>query len=315
MPKVSVIIPTHNDGKYISEAISSVLEQTYSDFEIVVVDDGSIDNTEIIVHQYLNNFPQKIKYFFQKNSGPSAARNKGIREAKGEYIAFLDADDVWLPSKLTIQLSFLESFESIGAVGCGVYDIDESGNIIKVIRGNEITKKMYFCRDLIIRNVIGGGPSGVLIRREVFDKVGLFDESLRGSEDRDMWLRIEEMYEIANIDEPLVKTRIYSDSYSKNTSLIKINHKKFIKKYKHKMKTIGILRAYSYTYLDAAREYYLVSNSKQAILNAFFAIIIFPWRLDVEDDKYAILFKSLLLVFLRKKFLYFFERLKNKIKK
>ena len=108
MQKVSVIIPAFNCEKYISEAIDSVLNQTCQNFEIIVIDDGSKDNTGVIVREYLNKYPNKIKDFHQENKGPAAARNLGIRNAKCEYIAFLDADDLWGKEKLEKSINFLE---------------------------------------------------------------------------------------------------------------------------------------------------------------------------------------------------------------
>lgn len=108
MPKVSIIIPTYNSAKYIHDAIESVLNQTYQDFEIIVMDDGSIDNTKKVLRSYIES--KKIRYFYQKNKGPSAARNKGIREAKGEYIAFLGADDIWHKKKLEKSINFMNIY-------------------------------------------------------------------------------------------------------------------------------------------------------------------------------------------------------------
>src|SRR5690349_3602213 len=104
MPKVSVIIPTYNRAQFIARAVDSVLEQTYKDFEIIVIDDGSSDNTQEILKAYEG----KIRYVYQQNKGISAARNRGIQEAKGEYIAFLDSDDVWKPEKLSVQVAILD---------------------------------------------------------------------------------------------------------------------------------------------------------------------------------------------------------------
>ena len=111
MPKVSVIIPTYNRSKYVTKAIDSVLAQTYRDFEIIVVDDGSTDNTKEVLKPYTD----RIKYLYQENTGVSAARNAGIRAAGGQWIAFLDSDDEWLPEKLSIQMDYLSRHNEIVA--------------------------------------------------------------------------------------------------------------------------------------------------------------------------------------------------------
>ena len=114
MPKVSVIIPTYNRAEYLPDAIDSVLAQTFRDFEVIIIDDGSTDNTREIIEKYIKRYPQIIRPFYQMNSGASVARNKGIEEARGEYIAFLDSDDVWLSKKLERQVSVLERDKKIG---------------------------------------------------------------------------------------------------------------------------------------------------------------------------------------------------------
>ena len=127
---VSAIIPTYNSVNYISEAINSVLNQTYKNCEIIVVDDGSTDNTRKTVENYIRKYPHKIKYFYQENKGPSAARNKGIKEARGNYIAFLDSDDLWLPDKLEKQISLFMKDVSLKLTYCGGYYEDEEGSVI-----------------------------------------------------------------------------------------------------------------------------------------------------------------------------------------
>ena len=111
MPRVSVIIPTYNREKYIAETINSVLDQTFSDYEIIVVDDGSADNTERLIRE---QFADEVIYLSKPNGGPASARNMGMRVAKGEYIAFLDSDDLWLPEKLAIQTRFMDAHPEIG---------------------------------------------------------------------------------------------------------------------------------------------------------------------------------------------------------
>ena len=206
-PLVSVIIPTYNKSQYLREAIKSVLNQTYKNIEVIVVDDGSTDNTKEIVESFNDS---RIIYIFQENKGPAIARNTGIKKAQGEYIAFLDSDDLWLKEKLEKQVDFMEKNSEIGLLGTGCYEVTDKGKII----GKKIfpIKNKILQKDLIKYNSFI--QSSVMIRKEVFDKVGLYDKSFRESEDYELWLRIAENYKIANLAEPLVTKRYCKKSLS-----------------------------------------------------------------------------------------------------
>jgi|GEM_PF-457222 len=202
-PLVSVIIPTYNYGYYIEGTIQSVLSQTFSDFEVIVVDDGSTDNTGEIVRQ----FGDKVQYIRQDNGGPNMARNTGIKAARGQYIAFLDADDKWLPEKLERQMPLIQRDPKIGLVYSRVYKFDQSG----VIFGHYPLGPCYrgkVMRQLYMRQVIT--MSSALMKREVFKRVGLFDEKVTGPDDWDMWLRIAACYEFDFVPQPLALYRIHN---------------------------------------------------------------------------------------------------------
>jgi len=202
-PVISVIIPAYNYGRYLSEAIESVLAQTFTDFEVLVVDDGSIDGTAEIVKPHLRD--QRVRYIYQENRGLSAARNTGIRQARGEYIALLDADDVWLPLKLERQLLLFEKAGDVVLVYCMVDLIDENGDILPNISWPH--KKDATYKDLMYFPWVVGSGSSVLIRKSVFDATGLFDESLAAAEDSNMWIRILRYHKSAYVDDVLVKIR------------------------------------------------------------------------------------------------------------
>jgi glycosyltransferase involved in cell wall biosynthesis len=179
MPKVSIIIPTHNCASYICEAIDSVFSQSYQDFEIIVVDDESVDNTKNILSRYNG----KIRYFYKENKGPSAARNLGIREASGKYIALLDADDLWFSSHLESKLNILEQNSGIGL----------AYGKLQVLENNIVTGFKPSMPAFVIKDFWDGASvttSSVVVRRECFAKAGLFDERLKAVEDIDMWIRI-----------------------------------------------------------------------------------------------------------------------------
>jgi len=202
--KVSVIIPVYNGANYIKDALESVFSQTYKDYEIIVVNDGSTDDSEIILKPYMDT----ITYIYQENKGSAEARNTGIRKAKGEYISFLDADDIWLPQKLEKQLKFLLSNPKYKMVFC---DIKHSvrGSIIHNSYLHE-RKYRYVSSGKIYRNLLREcfifTPT-VFVSRECFREVGLFNEKYRICEDYEMWLRIAKKYQIGFLDEPLVERR------------------------------------------------------------------------------------------------------------
>jgi GT2 family glycosyltransferase len=204
-PQVSVIIPTYNCARYLPEAIDSVLAQTYRDFEIIVVDDGSTDDTPDVLARY----GEAILVIRQPNQGRGAARNAGILAARGQYIAFLDADDLWLPEKLEKQVALLRARAGAGWVYSDHALLDANGG-----RGEG------FLRLYGIRPAPDGGrmlpallkacvaqTGTVVVRAECFRKVGLFDVSFRRSQDYDMWIRLACHFETACVDEVLALYR------------------------------------------------------------------------------------------------------------
>lgn len=212
MPKVSVIIPAYNHGRFLSETVSSVLAQTYQDFELVVVDDGSTDNTRQVVNIFRD---PKIKYLYQENRGLSAARNTGIHASAGEYIALLDSDDIWLPRKLELQVGLLDSHPAAALVYSDAYLFDDQTG---TITGRFLDGKGVFSGK-VLRHLLSIQfikPSTAVIRRSVFETVGYFDESIREVQDRDMWLRIARQFDLEGIDMPLVKVRSHATNVSKN---------------------------------------------------------------------------------------------------
>jgi glycosyltransferase involved in cell wall biosynthesis len=230
-PTVSVIIPTHNRAKLIGKAIKSVLNQTYQDFEIIIVDDGSTDNTEETVKSF-NNF--KIRYISHSNNrGISAARNTGIRASRGKYIALLDSDDEWLPEKLDQQIKVFQNASSeVGVVCSWSYNIDEKGNYIS--KRCLPKKDGYIYEDLLSTDPIS--VPTVLIRKECFHRVGLFDNLLNAQQDWDMWIRIAKYYKFVLIKIPLVKYRIHPNQISKNLEVKVITAKRILKKYANELK-------------------------------------------------------------------------------
>lgn len=210
MSKVSVIIPTYNAPEYLVRAVDSVLNQTYQDYEIIIVDDGSDQRTKEMLSPYMEQFPS-ICYIYQDNKGPAAARNRGIAASSGEYIAFLDHDDIWLPNKLEVQMKLFRDQPNVGLVYCRFKYLYEDSGIIEADRRECCSGKVLerFLRENYIPTT-----SLVIVRSECFSKCGGLDESLRIVDDYEFYIRIARHYEVAYSDEYLVLWRRHADSMS-----------------------------------------------------------------------------------------------------
>ncbi|MBD2387134.1 glycosyltransferase family 2 protein [Cylindrospermum sp. FACHB-282] len=213
MPTVSVIIPTYQRGHIVSQAINSVLAQTYSDYEIIVINDGSQDNTSQVLAQFSDH--HRITAIHQANQGLSAARNAGIRSAKGKYIAFLDDDDLWEPQKLEKQISVLEANPGIGLIySDSLFFSDKRGLFPGSYNTAFPTPNLQVLWTLFRYNYIP--VLTVIVRRDCLDKVGLFDETLRCCEDYDLWLRVIEKFPIYFLNQPLARYRQSPNNISGN---------------------------------------------------------------------------------------------------
>ena len=212
--QVSVIIPTYNRGWIIKEAIESVLAQDYKKFELIVVDDGSTDHTFEILKQY----GEDIGLIRQENRGVSAARNAGIHKASGHFIAFLDSDDLWLPKKLSHQITFFNL--NPDAMICQTEEIWMRNHVrVNPKKRHKKPSGMIFKPSLSLCLV---SPSAVMMKRTLFDHVGLFDETLPACEDYDLWLRISCRYPVHLIDTPLIiKRGGHDDQLSASSGLDK----------------------------------------------------------------------------------------------
>lgn len=197
-PQVSVIIPTYNRGWVLREAVESVLIQNYDDFELIVVNDGSTDDTRTILADY-----DGIAVLEQPNLGVSAARNAGAAHAGGTLVAFLDSDDVWQPQKLSVQVDFFR--ENPGALICQTQETwVRNGRRVNAGKRHQKQSGMFFERSLELCLV---SPSAVMMKKTFFEAMGGFDESLPACEDYDLWLRINAHYPIHLIDRPLIVKR------------------------------------------------------------------------------------------------------------
>lgn len=211
--KVSIIIPTYNRANLLAKAIKSVLNQTYKDLELIIVDDCSEDNTrEVVKHFQVNDL--RVQYIYQENRGLSSALNKGLSIASGEYIAFLESDDEWLPRKLEKQLKVFTKHLSVGLVTCWSFRIFENGNKKKLFKTHKgIIKKENWCNFFKTKGIIS--PSTIILRREVFDSVGNFDTKLKAAVDLDFYIRLIKNFDIYFLPIPLVNYYESQESLSK----------------------------------------------------------------------------------------------------
>lgn len=207
-PTVSVIIPTHNRAAFLKEAVESVLQQTYSSFELIIVDDGSTEDQE----QFLGDFKECYQFIQQENKGVSAARNRGIREATGEFIAFLDSDDLWDKRKLEKQMERMMSRPDI-LIGHTDEIWIRNGVRVNPMKKHQKSGGRIFSKCLPLCMI---SPSSVILRRELIDRVGFFDESLPACEDYDFWLRVTKDHLVDYLEEKLtIKRGGHSSQLSK----------------------------------------------------------------------------------------------------
>lgn len=208
-PLVSVIIPCFNSEKWIIETLDSVYGQTYSNIEIIIVDDGSTDNTRNLV----NNYGKDIVYLHQENKGPSAARNFGIQNAKGQYVAFLDSDDIWESHKLLEQVSFLEKNRDVALVFSNVKVVDEKGNYLYT-HHNQVPSEKRAVITAFFMGKIGMNTPTIVATKAAVDSIGGFDESLPMREDHYFLMCMADKYNIKHFKEPLVRRRVNQGSLS-----------------------------------------------------------------------------------------------------
>lgn len=191
---ISVIIPTYNRKEFLKNAIESVLNQNYKNKEIILIDDGSKDKTKEIVFK----FP--IKYFYQENKGPASARNLGIKKSNGNFIAFLDSDDLWVEDKLSLQMKFFKKNPEYKIVHTNEIWI-KNGKILKQMEKHKKGGGDQFERSLELCVI---SPSSVMVKKELFEEVGFFDENFPACEDYEFWLRVTSKFKIGFIEKELV---------------------------------------------------------------------------------------------------------------
>ncbi|QIR40370.1 glycosyltransferase [Tolypothrix sp. PCC 7910] len=210
MPLISVVIPVYNGETTIKQTIESVLTQTFSDFELIIINDGSQDNTLTIIQSLSDN---RIQIFSYPNAGLPVSRNRGLSHAVGKYVSFIDADDLWTNDKLESQLKILENNPAADIAYSWTDYIDEQGNFL--CHGNHLTFNGNVYEQLLISNFLENG-SNPLITRQALIEVGGFDPSLKSAEDWDLWLRLAVRYLFVAVSSPQILYRVSGNSMSAN---------------------------------------------------------------------------------------------------
>jgi len=257
MPKVTVIIATYNAIAYLPSTVDSVIKQTFTDFELLIVDDGSTDETVEWVSKLVD---PRVRLISQANQGVSVARNQGIANAQGEYIAFLDADDLWEPIKLEKQVNCLDENPQVGLVHTSIVNIDEQGKFLAAVDASDVQGNVL--KHIVEENLILCG-SAPMVRRSCLEAVQGFDQKLMSAEDWDLWIRLAARYDFAVVREPLVLYRQHLNSKSNNIE----------RHLKHRLKVIDK------TFETVAKN--LQPLKPRAVGRAYLSV---AWKLLVQKD-------------------------------
>lgn len=278
-PMVTAIVPAYNYGRFIRQAVDSILAQTYEPIECIVVDNGSTDDTP----EVLKGYGGKVRTIRQENLGPSVARNTGVRASEGEYIAFLDADDWWEPSKIATQMRYLDDHPDVGALGCCVRTVDAAGCPMGVTRWRSMGPDWRAnLRGLALQTEwVGGSCSGVLMRRRVLDEVGLFDETMVGAEDWDMWMRVGAKHQIHNVSDLLVNIRCHNQGFTSNSRLLEARnwevYRRAVERWPDVIDRRVRRRMRALILADAGYSYRMGGDRRTALRRFAQSLVAWPW--------------------------------------
>ncbi len=285
-PKVTVLMSVYNGEKYLNEAIDSILEQTFKDFEFFIINDGSVDRTADILKSYKD---PRIKIINNKNNiGLTKSLNKGLKIAKGEYIARMDADDVSMPNRLIKQVDFLDRNLDVAIVGTNYFRINEKGDIVQEI--NRKRKDIDIKNNLSKGNQLGHGT--LMFRKDCVEKIGFYRATFKYSQDYDLVLRFSDKYKLANIPELLYKWRINSHSVSVSKKIIQDRYAKLALKLFNERKKNG------YDRLEKGEE--IFGNSIEVINQKELFDGYFFWGMNFYNNQaYVNALKNFLFIFYR----------------
>lgn len=277
MPRVSVVIPAFNAERFLAAAIDSVLAQSVDDLEVLVVDDGSTDATPVLAREY----GPPVKHLRQDNAGVSVARNRGIAESRAPYVAFLDADDTWLPGKLETQLTALERQPTRKLCHSAFFVVDAELRPLGVTRH---PPRRSALEDLLLDGTVVGCPT-VLCERELIDRTGGFDATLSQCADWDMWIRLAQHTEFVYVDEPLARYRQHSSNMSADIAryerdAVRVLEKAFRSGGLGAAATTSHRRkAFGRAYMVLAGSYYRASRPRDFLRCALRALVLDPRQL------------------------------------
>jgi len=254
---VSVVIPAYNSGWLITQALDSVLAQTLPAGEIIIVDDGSTDDLQ----RHLQTYRSRVLYLHQSNQGVSSARNRGIWESKCDFVAFLDADDVWHPRKLELQMEVLDKNPEVGLLGTSIFDWPTLPTVDR-ISGNAMMPMRW--EQFVLKTILY--TSSVVARRSVLRQAEGFDISLRCSEDRDLWLRMAELSQVATLNLPLTGYRFVPGSLSQQLDALKEGGEKVLRKLNQRGAWKGrrLLRHKAHSFFNYQCSYEYSAHGNQA---------------------------------------------------
>lgn len=270
---VSVVIPTYNSAALVEQAVDSVLAQTLAPAEIIVVDDGSKDDTATRLQRY----GDQVRYVFQPNQGVAVARNRGVEQATGDFVAFLDADDVWHPRKLELQMQVLAEHPDLGLLGTADFTWPTSTLPALPPRKADMLMPIPWKR-LVVRNYLA--TSSVVVRRQWLLEAGPFDPALQGPEDYDLWLRIAERTKLAKLQMPLLGYRFVAGSLSRQAATMQAGMCRILQKLDERSVWRGrwLLRckARSYCYDSCAWMYSVAGDNWTAIRYLLKSMVWYP---------------------------------------
>ena len=279
-PGVSVVIPAYNYARFLPSAVESCLRQDYANFEIVVVDDGSKDNTREVMAGY----GAPVRYVYQDNAGLSAARNTGIREAKHDFVAFLDADDLLLPTHLSDSMAaFAKLPPDYALVACDDVLVDVDGRPLPFTVHVPVLPREVTLKDILMRTRFS--PTGAVARKEVFTLCGGFDTALRSTEDRDMWIRIAARRRIWHQGRVLVEIRKHGNNMSNNADRMKNNMSVVLRKAYDaevvpRSNLCFWLQVFSYWRFQTSLIYNGIRQPPRAFRDLFMSVLLWPFFLN-----------------------------------
>jgi glycosyltransferase involved in cell wall biosynthesis len=293
---VSVVIPTFNGGPWIAQAVESVLAQSVRPAQVIVVDDGSTDDTRRRLAPHMD----RIRYLVQPNQGVAAARNHGVARSSGELIAFLDADDVWHPRKLELQLKAMTDHSALALLGTAVYDWPSP--TVPEPDPSACRPTPVPWRQLAVKNFIT--TSSVLVRREALEKAGPFDTELRGPEDYDLWLRIAETAAVANLGLPLVGYRTVPGSLGRRAATMESGLRRILRRLDDRGAWRGdwLLRrkAHGYCGYSCAYLHAMEGNQRAALSRILVSLATYPLPYRSDEVRFPLARLRMLTMILRR---------------